>query len=90
MSKYVQRLVDAGLVERTPVPGNRKEIRLRLTADGRVLERVHGQMHDEMRDGLRDFLVRYSADELQTVTKVLDDLLQADRLGIRVLNQTGR
>ena len=26
VSKHVQRLVEAGLVERTPIPGNRKEI----------------------------------------------------------------
>ena len=36
VSKNVQRLVAAGLVQRSPVPGNRKEIRLSLTADGQV------------------------------------------------------
>ena len=34
VSKHVQRLVDAGWVERVPIPGNRKEIELILTADG--------------------------------------------------------
>ncbi len=33
-SKHVQRLVEAGLVERSPNPGNRKEVVLSLTADG--------------------------------------------------------
>ena len=36
VSKHVQRLVEAGLVERTPIPGNRKEVVLTLTADGRA------------------------------------------------------
>ncbi|MGE0216554.1 MarR family transcriptional regulator [Mycolicibacterium sp.] len=85
VSKHVQRLVDAGLVERTPVPGNRKEIRLQLTADGRALDRVHRQMHDEKDAGLREFLSRYTAAELQTIAKVLDDLLHAETRGVRVL-----
>jgi DNA-binding MarR family transcriptional regulator len=35
VSKHVQRLVEAGLVERGPVPGNRKEVQLRRTAPRR-------------------------------------------------------
>ena len=38
-SKHVQRLVEAGLVERSPIPGNRKEVVLSLTADGRLDQR---------------------------------------------------
>lgn len=90
VSKYVQRMVDAGFVERCPVPGNRKEIRLRLTPDGQMLERVHRRMHVEMRDGLREFLLRYTATELQTVTKVLDDLLRVDKRGVRLVTGMGR
>jgi DNA-binding MarR family transcriptional regulator len=82
VSKHVQRLVEAGLVARGPVPGNRKEIRLSLTADGRKLHAVHQQMHADMRQGLREFFLRYTAAELATVTKVLDDVLAADRGGV--------
>ncbi|MCV7229741.1 MarR family winged helix-turn-helix transcriptional regulator [Mycolicibacterium komossense] len=85
VSKHVQRLVDAGLVERNPVPGNRKEIRLSLTADGRTVARVHRQMHDEKDEGLTEFLSRYSAAELATVTKVLTDLLATQRRGVRLI-----
>ena len=83
VSKHVQRLVDAGLVTRSPVPGNRKELELSPTADGNVLIAVHQRMHDEMDDGRHDFLSRYSAAELSVLAKMLQDLLAAGRDGVR-------
>lgn len=83
-SKHVHRLVEAGLVERSPIPGNRKEVVLSLTADGRVINDVHGRMHDEMKRGLDDFLSRYSNAELSVLTKVLRDLLATDKVGVRI------
>jgi DNA-binding MarR family transcriptional regulator len=90
VSKQVQRLVEAGLVERGPVPGNRKEIRLSLTHDGQVFARVHQQMHDEMDRGLHEFLLRYTGAELATVTKVLGDLLRTERRGVMLFTDKGR
>jgi DNA-binding MarR family transcriptional regulator len=84
VSKHVQRLVDAGLVERSPVPGNRKEVALRLTADGRTVAHAHRRMHEEMNRGLEDFLSRYSRAELAVVIKVLQDLLKTQRVGVRL------
>jgi DNA-binding MarR family transcriptional regulator len=89
VSKHVQRLVDLGLVQRDPVPGNRKEIRLSVTPDGRRVVEVHQQMHHEMDAGVRDFLMRYSAGELATVNRILDDLLVAQRRGVRLVPPTG-
>ncbi|MEZ0364660.1 MarR family winged helix-turn-helix transcriptional regulator [Mycobacterium sp. pUA109] len=84
VSKHVQRLVDAGLVQRSPVPGNRKEIALSTTADGRIVVGAHRQLHAEMDRGMHDFLCRYSRAELATVTKILRDLLKAERVGVRL------
>ncbi|MGH3726633.1 MAG: MarR family winged helix-turn-helix transcriptional regulator [Mycobacterium sp.] len=84
VSKHVQRLVDAGWVERAPIPGNRKEVELTLTADGVVITDVHRQLHDEMERGVRDFLQRYSNADLQVVEKVLQDLLVAGKDGVRI------
>jgi DNA-binding MarR family transcriptional regulator len=89
VSKHVQRLVDLGLVQRDPVPGNRKEIRLSVTPDGRRVVEVHQQMHHEMDAGVRDFLMRYSAGELATVNRILEDLLAAQRHGVRLVPPTG-
>jgi DNA-binding MarR family transcriptional regulator len=90
VSKHVQRLVDAGLVERNPVPGNRKEIRLSVTEDGSTVARVHRRMHDDKDAGLNEFLLRYSAAELATVTKVLSDLLATERQGVRLVTDGNR
>ena len=83
-SKHVQRLVEAGLVGRSPIPGNRKEVVLSLTADGRLINDVHRRMHDEMKRGLDDFLSRYSNAELSVLTKVLRDLLATEKVGVRI------
>jgi DNA-binding MarR family transcriptional regulator len=84
VSKHVQRLVDAGLVERSPIPGNRKEVVLTLSADGRLINGVHKRMHDEMKRGLEDFLSRYSNAELSVLTKMLRDLLATEKVGVRI------
>ena len=84
VSKHVQRLVEAGLVVRSPIPGNRKEIELTLTADGELVTEAHRQLHDEMAQGLRDFLLRYPNSELEVMVKVLRDLMAAQKVGVRI------
>ncbi|MDA2894815.1 MarR family transcriptional regulator [Mycolicibacterium sp. BiH015] len=90
VSKHVQRLVEAGLVQRSPVPGNRKEIHLSLTADGVELDRVHRRMHEERFEALRNFLLRYTSAELQTLAKILGDLLASGTPVVGSLTRTGR
>ena len=85
VSKHVQRLVEAGLVEREPIPGNRKEVTLSLTADGKVVTKVHEQLHAEMKRGVVDFLSRYSNAELSVLAKVLNDFLAAEKVGVRIV-----
>lgn len=87
VSKHVQRLVDAGLVERTPIPGNRKEIELGPTADGELVVDAHRRLHEEMASGMHDFLLRYSTAELQVLEKVLRDLHAAKKVGVRIVFQ---
>ncbi|BBX31979.1 putative transcriptional regulator, MarR family protein [Mycolicibacterium mageritense] len=85
VSKHVHRLVEANLVSRNPIPGNRKEVELVLTPDGKRVADVHRQLHDEMNGGFRDFLRRYSSAELQVLVKVLGDLAAASKDGIRLV-----
>jgi DNA-binding MarR family transcriptional regulator len=84
VSKHVQRLVEAGLVKRSPIPGNRKEIQLNLTADGELVTEAHRQLHEEIAAGLRDFLSRYPNAELEVLAKVLRDLAVATKDGVRI------
>lgn len=83
VSKTVQRLHEAGLVERSRLPDNRKEVRLRLTAAGQEVQRAHRGLHDEMGSGLAHLLARYSANELAVIIKVLEDLNRMPRDGLR-------
>ena len=89
VSKHVQRLVEAGLVTRTPVPGNRKEIQLDLTGDGALVSAAHRELHVEMDLGMREFLQRYSNADLQVLEKVLRDLLAARKEGVRIVAGEG-
>lgn len=86
VSKHVQRLVEAGLVARTPVPGNRKEVQLTLTADGELVADAHRRLHHEMAEGYADFLGRYTNADLEVVARVLRDLLAARKVGVRIAN----
>ncbi|MDR3658520.1 MAG: MarR family transcriptional regulator [Mycobacterium sp.] len=84
-SKHVQRLVGSGLVDRSAVPGNRKELQLTPTADGELVIAVHQRMHDEMDAGRHDFLSRYTAAELSVLSRMLVDLLASGRDGVRIV-----
>ena len=84
VSKHVQRLVEAGLVIRAPVPGNRKEVELSLTEDGALVCEAHRQLHVEMALGVRDFLQNYANADLMVLETVLRDLLSARRDGVRL------
>jgi len=84
VSKHVQRLVAAGLVQRAPIPGNRKEIALTLTDDGASVARAHLELHQEMTQSLHDFLQRYSQADLQVLATVLADLASAEKIGVRI------
>jgi DNA-binding MarR family transcriptional regulator len=84
VSKHVQRLVEAGLVARSPIPGNRKELELTLTDDGELVAEAHSRLHEEMDKGYRDFFQRYPNAELEVLAKVLRDLLAAKKTGVRI------
>lgn len=83
VSKRIQRLTEAGAVARYQLPGNRKEVHLRLTPVGEEIQAAHRSLHEEMGDVLDEFLARYSPDELRILTRVLNDLLLMPRDGVR-------
>jgi DNA-binding MarR family transcriptional regulator len=85
VSKHVQRLVEAGLVVRTPIPGNRKEVELVLTDDGELVCDAHRRLHDEMDLGMHDFLQAYVNADLLVIERVLRDLLSARRDGVKLV-----
>jgi len=83
VSKTVQRLESAGTVSRHRLPGNRKEVHLRLTEVGVEIQRAHRGLHEQMGSSLSAFLGRYSDADLEVLTRVLGDLLAMPREGLR-------
>lgn len=83
VSKRLQRLTDAGVISRFRIPGNRKEVHLRLTPIGMEIRAAHRSLHEQMGDVLDEFLTRYSIHDLGVVHRILDDLLRMPREGVR-------
>lgn len=83
VSKRLQRLADAGVVTRHRIPGNRKEVHLRPTTVGKEIQAAHRSLHEQMGTVFDDFLTRYSPEELEVLSRVLNDLLQMPREGLR-------
>lgn len=83
VSKIVRRLVADGAVSRHRRPDNRKEVHLRVTKLGEEIQRAHRSLHEQMGSGIAEFMARYSADELDVITRVLNDLVRMPRDGLR-------
>lgn len=83
VSKIVRRFVADDLVERDRLPGNRKEVHLRLTALGAEIQQAHRGLHREMGSGIQEFLDRYTAADLEVIGRVLADLARMPREGLR-------
>ena len=78
-----KRLTDAGVISRFRIPGNRKEVHLRLTQVGEEIQAAHHSLHEQMGDVFEGFLARYSAADLAVVHRILEDLLRMPRDGVR-------
>lgn len=83
VSKRIQRLVELGVVTRGRLPGNRKEVHLRLTPIGREVQTAHRDLHQAMSALPEEFLNRYSTEELKVIARVLGDLVRMPREGVR-------
>lgn len=83
VSKTVQRLTEAEAVTRHRIPGNRKEVHVRLTALGEEIRAAHRSLHEQIGTVFDGFLGRYSLAELDVLSRVLDDLLRMPREGVR-------
>lgn len=71
MTRLVDRLVSAGLVERRPDPEDRRGVNLALTEKGRTLISEHGAA---VRDSVKEALSSLSDEELQELSASLGAL----------------
>ncbi|GHH34293.1 MarR family winged helix-turn-helix transcriptional regulator [Lentzea cavernae] len=68
LSRMVERLVDRGLVERCPDPGDRRGVRLSLTPAGRDTQRQIGRPHARSVTRALSVLTPEELDQLAAIT----------------------
>lgn len=74
LSRLVDRLVARGLVDRLGDPGDRRAVRVSLTAEGRERQREVGRAH--ARDVARAMTDRVGDAELEELTRICEQLLE--------------
>ncbi|MCB2308367.1 MarR family transcriptional regulator [Clostridium estertheticum] len=50
ISKITKKLIKKGIIESYQKPDNKKEIYFRLTEQGKVINKVHGELHKEFQE----------------------------------------
>lgn len=73
ISKMTKKLLAKGLIEKYSLESNKKEVYFRLTESGMELYKEHEKRHKlwEQRDS--KFLERYSAEEMQIITRFMKE-----------------
>jgi len=73
ISKMTKKLLAKGLIEKYALESNKKEVYFKLTESGMELFKEHEKRHKlwEQRDS--KFLERYSAEEIETITKFMGE-----------------
>jgi DNA-binding MarR family transcriptional regulator len=73
ITKISGKLLADGLVKRTQLKDNRKEIYFRLTVRGRKVFELHNRLHQTEAARFQLFLDRYSDEELTVIRHFLQD-----------------
>jgi DNA-binding MarR family transcriptional regulator len=74
ITKIGSRLLADGLVERTQMNDNKKEVYFLLTRQGRILFDLHEKLHDIEAERAFRFLGKYPTEELQIIQRFLQDV----------------
>ncbi|MFF2910965.1 MarR family transcriptional regulator [Paenibacillus sp. NPDC057934] len=74
ITKISGRLLADGLVERTQMNDNKKEVYFLLTRQGRILFDLHEKLHDIEAERAFSFLGKYPAEELHIIQRFIQDV----------------
>ncbi len=75
ISKITAKLLEKGLIKANRLENNKKEIYYTLTAQGREAFEIHEKLHEKENEKLLAIFDKYNKEELNTISKFLDDLL---------------
>lgn len=73
ISKMTKKLLTKGLIEKYTLEKNRKEVYFRLTESGMELFKEHEKRHKLWEERDTQFLERYSAEEIEILTKFMKE-----------------
>lgn len=82
VSKTTRRWIAKKLIKKESLPNNKKEVLFRLTPLGRELFEVHRAFDQQMERGFIRFLERYDADQLDFITRLLQDSIETSFLDL--------
>lgn len=75
ISKITTKLILNGLIRADHLQNNKKEVYYTLTPQGKNAFEVHEKIHALNNKKLKAMFEKYSSNELNTITKFLDDIL---------------
>jgi len=73
ISKMTKKLLAKGLIEKYTLEKNKKEVYFRLTQSGMELFREHEKRHKLWEERDTQFLLRYSGEEIEILTKFMKE-----------------
>jgi Transcriptional regulators len=73
VSKITRKLLEFGLIEKEPLPNNKKEYIFNITPLGKELYDLHEELHKKMELEINKFLKGYEVEELEFLIKFLKD-----------------
>lgn len=71
LSQQVKKLEGKGLVERTYIDGNNKEVMFRLTDAGRKVHQAHEEIHSDLYGRMDELLGQYEEQEIEKLHQFL-------------------
>lgn len=75
VSKITRRMITKKLITKETLPNNKKEILFRTTPLGKEIFLAHQAFDQKMEKGFIKFLNKYSAEELDFIMHILQDLV---------------
>ncbi|WP_238881964.1 MarR family transcriptional regulator [Clostridium sp. YIM B02551] len=73
ISKITRKLLEFGLIEKEPIPNNKKEYIFNITPLGKELYELHEELHKKMELEINKFLKGYEVEELEFLIRFLKE-----------------
>lgn len=76
VSKAIRKLDSKNLIDKVPLPNNKKEALLYVSPLGKELFELHQILHQQFNSGIDIFLQRYEVEELELISRFLKEFTE--------------